>query len=157
MPRAPLLQKNIPNEEAWKPSFASKLDAAGEGGSPGPRLRVRRAYASRLPLAAAPRGIGQPLDGSFSAVSKSNFASKYALESSRRDLHNALLYTALQSQFFVNILPKLSNFRESIPDVNNTRRTKRRTHRTNRSIHHRFLWWTDQRPNRRLPHICKCH
>ena len=31
--------------------------------------------------------------GSFSAVSKPNFASKYSLESSLRDLHNALLCT----------------------------------------------------------------
>ena len=38
--------------------------------------------------------------GSFSAVSKRNFASKYAFESSCRDLHNAILCTALQSQFF---------------------------------------------------------
>ena len=38
--------------------------------------------------------------GSFSAVSKPTFARKYALESSRRDLHNALLCTALQSQIF---------------------------------------------------------
>ena len=37
---------------------------------------------------------GQTLQGSFSAVSKPNFATKYALESSRRDLHNALLCTA---------------------------------------------------------------
>ena len=35
------------------------------------------------------------LKGSFSAVSKPNFASKYALESSRRDLQNALPYTVL--------------------------------------------------------------
>ena len=40
----------------------------------------------------------QTLDGSFSAVSKPNFAGKYAFESPRRDLHNALLCTALQSQ-----------------------------------------------------------
>ena len=52
------------------------------------------------------RGMRQTLEGSFSAVSKPNFARKYALESSRRDLHNALLCTALQSQFFVKILPK---------------------------------------------------
>ena len=32
-------------------------------------------------------GIRQTLEGSFSAVSKPNFASKYAFESSRRDLH----------------------------------------------------------------------
>ena len=42
----------------------------------------------------------QTLEGSFSAVSKRNFASKYAFESSRRDLHNALFCTGLQSQFF---------------------------------------------------------
>ena len=39
----------------------------------------------------------QFLQGSFSAVSKPNFASKYSLESSRRDLHNALLCTVLES------------------------------------------------------------
>ena len=47
----------------------------------------------------------QTLEGSFSAVSKPDFASKYALESSRRDLHNAPFCTALQSQFFVKFLP----------------------------------------------------
>ena len=45
----------------------------------------------------------QTLQGSFSAVSKPNFASKYAFESSRRDLHNALLCTALKSHFFQKI------------------------------------------------------
>ena len=43
--------------------------------------------------------IGQTLEGSFSAVSKLNFASKYAFEISRRDLHNALLCTALKAFF----------------------------------------------------------
>ena len=38
--------------------------------------------------------------GSFSALSKPNFVSKYSLESSRRDLHNALLCTVLQSKKF---------------------------------------------------------
>ena len=46
---------------------------------------------------------GQTLQGSFSAVSKPIFASKYSLESSRRDLHITLLCTALQSQNFVKI------------------------------------------------------
>ena len=60
---------------------------------------------------AAERGLGRQtgatLDGSFSAVSKPNFASKYAFESSRRDLHiNALLCTTLQSQFVVKHLQK---------------------------------------------------
>ena len=36
----------------------------------------------------------QTLEVSFSIVSKPKFASKYAFESSRRDLHNALLCTA---------------------------------------------------------------
>ena len=45
----------------------------------------------------------QTLQGSFSAVSKRNFASKYALESSRRDLHNAFLCTALKSHFLKKI------------------------------------------------------
>ena len=44
---------------------------------------------------------------SLSAVSKPNFARKYALERSRRDLHNALLCTVLQSQFFRQKSPKL--------------------------------------------------
>ena len=48
---------------------------------------------------AAHRSIGQTLQGSFSAVSKPNVESKYAFQSSRRDLHNALLCTALQSHF----------------------------------------------------------
>ena len=39
----------------------------------------------------------QTLEGSFSAVSKPNFASKYAFESSRRDLDNALRSTAFHS------------------------------------------------------------
>ena len=42
----------------------------------------------------------QTLGGSLSAVSKPNFARKYSLESSRRDLHHALLCTVLQSQNF---------------------------------------------------------
>ena len=46
--------------------------------------------------------IGQTLEGSISAVSKPNFASKYAFESSRRDLHKALLCTTLKSHFSKN-------------------------------------------------------
>ena len=60
-----------------------------------------------LETSEAPRGRSaethrcrQTLQGSFSAVSKRNFARKYAFESSRRD--NELLCTALQSQSFVN-------------------------------------------------------
>ena len=41
----------------------------------------------------------ETLEGSFSAVSRRNFASKYAFESSRRDPHNALFCTTLQSHF----------------------------------------------------------
>ena len=42
---------------------------------------------------------GQTLQGSFSAVSKPNFASKHSYKSSPLDLHNALLCTVLD--FFV--------------------------------------------------------
>ena len=49
------------------------------------------------------RGRANERQGSFSAVSKPHFATKYSLESSRRDLHNTLLCTALQSHFFVKI------------------------------------------------------
>ena len=47
-----------------------------------------------------PTESGKTVQGSFSAVSQPNFASKYSLEfgsleSSRRDLHNALLCTPL--------------------------------------------------------------
>ena len=44
-------------------------------------------------------GIWQTLHGSFSAVSRPIFASKYAFESSRRDLHNALLCKAFESKW----------------------------------------------------------
>ena len=42
------------------------------------------------------------------AFARSPKPDKRAFESSRRDLHNALLCTALQSQFFVKKLPKIS-------------------------------------------------
>ena len=48
-------------------------------------------------------GASRPLKGSFSALAKPNFARKYALEISRRDLHNALLRTALKSHFFLKV------------------------------------------------------
>ena len=50
------------------------------------------------------------LKGSLSAVSKPNFASKYALKSSRRDLQNALLCTVFESQFFRKTFAKFSSF-----------------------------------------------
>ena len=61
--------------------------------------RLRRPLNSRFPrhLGDLYAESGQTLQGSFSTVSKPNFASKYSLESSRRDLHNALLCTALES------------------------------------------------------------
>ena len=48
------------------------------------------------------------LKGSFSAVSKPNFASKYALESSRRDLQNALLCTVLVESVWVKKYTKIN-------------------------------------------------
>ena len=72
----------------------------------------------------------QTLQGTFSAVSKRNFASKYAFESSRRDLHNALLCTALKSHWS-DILSKIAkifrNFAKSealIADIRKTNLAK---------------------------------
>ena len=63
---------------------------------------AQRAAGDRAMLSC--HGIRQTLEGSFSAVSKPNFASKYAFESSRRDLHNALLRTAPKSHFFQKLV-----------------------------------------------------
>ena len=46
--------------------------------------------------------------GSFSAVSKPNFARKYALESSRRDLQNALLCNVLVGSVWVKKYTKIN-------------------------------------------------
>ena len=58
---------------------------------------------------------GQTWKGSFSCVSTPNFASKYASESSRRDLHNALICTVLNAQKFLQKIAEfLPNFRQSL-------------------------------------------
>ena len=62
------------------------LGGAAHASAPRPAHRLRRA-----PWRPAAGGRRQTLQGSFSAVSKPDFARKYAFESSRRDLHNALL------------------------------------------------------------------
>ena len=67
------------------------------------RLRSGRSGAGVTAHRESLGGILQTLQGSFSAVSKPNFASKYSFESSRRDLHDTLLCTALKSHF----LPKI--------------------------------------------------
>ena len=84
------------------------------------RWYARRCFPRPSSTAAAGPGIPkswcrwmrQTLQGSFSAVSKRKFGSKYAFESSRRDLHNALLCTAPKSHFFTTKFsktPKLSS------------------------------------------------
>ena len=105
------------------PSSAFPSSFFGRGGQPGPCRggpSGRRSTCSRIALWR--QSIGQALQGSFSAVSKPNFASKYASESSRRDLHNALFCTALQSQFFVKILP---NFLQNFPNQFNLAKFQR--------------------------------
>ena len=66
------------------------------------------ALRSTAPVMLSCHGIRQTLEGSFSAVSKPNFASKYALESSRRDLHNALLCTVLVGSVWVKKYTKIN-------------------------------------------------
>ena len=104
------LQKSVPIQPKTSnilPKFCQKLATTVRAAI---GLRRRRAHltggarAARLGLRERPAGcvriVRQTLEGSFSAVSKRNFASKYAFESSRRDLHNALLCTAPKSHFF---------------------------------------------------------
>ena len=81
-----------------KPFYGPAWDTAAA--SPARPARGPRTPRSRLRRGRCASPIGQTLEGSFSAVSKPNFASKYALESSRRDLHNALLCTVLNAQNF---------------------------------------------------------
>ena len=54
---------------------------------------------------------GIALQGSFSAVSKRNFASKHAFESIRRDLDNALLFWPMQGIFLADRLFSLDHMR----------------------------------------------
>ena len=70
-----------------------------------PLVREAKAEAKALPASRRPdrdllhesEGAGKRTTGLvLEAVSKPNFARKYALESSRRDLHNALLRTVLE-------------------------------------------------------------
>ena len=69
-------------------------DARIPGVEPGGSVRGERANFSRLVLGCI------EASKQASKVEQPNFASKYSLESSRRDLHNALLCTALQCQNF---------------------------------------------------------
>ena len=86
------LQKSVPVQPKTSnilPKFCQKLATVV-------RYRPARSFAGQsTPGECGCHGIRQTLQGSFSAASKRNFARKYALESSRRDLHNALLCTAL--------------------------------------------------------------
>ena len=62
----------------------------------------------------------QTLEGSFSALSKPTFASKYAFESYRQDLHDALLRAAPKSHFFQKMLEvcqKIANFDKKNHDI----------------------------------------
>ena len=68
--------------------------------------RLHMAAGCTSTAASENRGMRQTSQGSFSAVSKRSFASKYAFESSQLDLHDALLCTALKSQFFSQKLAK---------------------------------------------------
>ena len=87
------------------PPRTSPLQTAAAAAPGSPARQRRRASISC-------HGIRQTLEGSFSAVSKPNFASKYAFESSRRDLHNALLCTAPKSHFFQKISRICQNLRK---------------------------------------------
>ena len=97
------------NAFALPPSVIAHMHSPGLRGHPRLGVRGARPQRARLPRARGSTDLGRhlrwmacprgSLEGSFSAVSKLNFACKYAFESSRRDLHNALLCTALYHMF----------------------------------------------------------
>ena len=65
----------------------------------------------------------QTQQGSFSAVLKPNFVRKYALESSRRDLHNALLCTTLNHMFSKSLLEFCQNLAKFFRNFENFAKT----------------------------------
>ena len=92
--------------------FRQSRARASQRGKQGPskrsaaaRWRQRRAKAAATSAVTA---ADATLQGSFLAVSKPKFASKYVFESSRRDLHNVRLCTALKSHFVLRDIRKLS-------------------------------------------------
>ena len=90
---------------SWEDVDESAASArSSSSASSTPAVRACERSGTRAVLGSAGNGeragngsVGQTWQGSFSAVSSPNFASKYALESSRPDLHNALLCTTRES------------------------------------------------------------
>ena len=62
------------------------------------------------------RGERTNLKGLVLGCIEAKFASKYAFESSRRDLHNALLCTAPKSHFFKEFLEFAKIMRQNLLD-----------------------------------------
>ena len=125
MQKSPLLQPKTSFKKSRVLSFllpsragpTSRLSKSVHGLRPAlPRTaRLRRRSAAAPVRADAPdRGDVQTLQGSFSAVSKPIFASKYAFESSRRDIHIALLRTPLKSHF-LNFFLKNARICQNLP------------------------------------------
>ena len=98
-------QRRVIHGRAHRPAAVGRRPYADAivGREPAPRdlkqaaCAKRRAKSDTVLLDFRQALLRRTWQGSFSAVSKPNFASQYALESSRRDLHNALLCTVLES------------------------------------------------------------
>ena len=113
---SPDVTRSIRTARAERENECAVKDTAARFADPRESLAcVRRPVSWVVPAEEVPadtwrqlhRSIGQTWPGSFSAVSKPNFASNYAFESSRRDLHNAFLCTALQYHFFNQKVPNM--------------------------------------------------
>ena len=78
--------QQVKGDKRWRKLLGRLRDLFNEDGEADPHLPM---------LGLTQLSNYLTLKGSFSAVSKPTFARKYALESSRRDLHNAVLCTAL--------------------------------------------------------------
>ena len=81
---------------------------SSRGGPPEGSCSSRGPRAGAPMLALTQRSNYLTLKGSFSAVSKTNFASEYVLESSRRDLQNTLLCTFLVGSVWVKKYTKMN-------------------------------------------------
>ena len=97
--QTPLFSRSSNEEEEELAARGVEEGREGGGGTSVRRPAPGRAEPAEETIEAGGGAVAgrQTLEGSFSAVSKPNFASKYAFESSRRDLHDALLCTALKA------------------------------------------------------------
>ena len=86
-----------------RPAATSLLAAGAEGRPAAAASSARQASTSKTRQRLGAYQCRQTLEASFSAVSKPNFAIKYSLESSLRDLQDLHAFAPLRPQYFSRI------------------------------------------------------